>query len=76
MSHFVQVTNMAIIRGDLNKSDCDYFGFKHGQKVPSFNSEKEVIDMGRETYSGRNPQDKSPADPDCQSIHCSSQSVV
>ena len=46
MSHFVQVTNMAIIRGDLNATDSEYFGFKHGQKVPSFNSEKEVIAWG------------------------------
>jgi hypothetical protein len=52
MSHFVQVTNMAIIRGDLNKSDCEYFGYKHGQKVPSFNSEKEVIAWGEKLIQG------------------------
>ena len=52
MSHFVQVTNMAIIRGDLNKSDCDYFGYKHGQNVPSFNSEKEVIAWGEKLIQG------------------------
>ncbi len=52
MSHFVQVTNMAIIRGDLNSSDCDYFGFAHGHKVPSFNSEKEVISWGEKLIQG------------------------
>ena len=52
MSHFVQVTNMAIIRGDLNTTDCEYFGFKHGQKVPSFNSEKEVITWGAKLIQG------------------------
>jgi hypothetical protein len=52
MSHFVQVTNMAIIRGDLNASDCNYFGFTHGHKVPSFNSEKEVIAWGEKLIQG------------------------
>jgi hypothetical protein len=52
MSHFVQVTNMAIIRGDLSTTDCEYFGFKHGQKVPSFNSEKEVIAWGEKLIQG------------------------
>jgi hypothetical protein len=52
MSHFVQVTNMAVIRGDLNPADCEYFGFKHGQKVPSFNSEKEVITWGEKLIQG------------------------
>jgi hypothetical protein len=52
MSHFVQVINMAIIRGELSKSDCEYFGFAHGQKVPSFNSEKEVIIWGAKLVQG------------------------
>jgi hypothetical protein len=52
MSHFVQVTNMAVIRGDLSTSDCEYFGFGHGQKVPSFNSEKEVITWGEKLIQG------------------------
>jgi hypothetical protein len=52
MSHFVQVTNMAIIRGDLNATDCDYFGFAHGHKVPSFNSEKEVVSWGEKLIQG------------------------
>jgi hypothetical protein len=52
MSHFVQVTNMAILRGDLNATDCEYLGFKHGQKVPSFNSEKEVITWGAKLIQG------------------------
>jgi len=52
LSHFVQVTNMAVIRGDLNTTDCEYFGFKLGQKVPSFNSEKEVITWGEKLIQG------------------------
>jgi hypothetical protein len=52
MSHFVQVTNMAIIRGDLNTTDSEYFGFKHGHKVPSFNSEREVIAWGEKLIQG------------------------
>jgi hypothetical protein len=52
LSHFVQVTNMAIIRGELNASDCEYFGFAHDQKVPSFNSEKDVIAWGEKLIQG------------------------
>jgi len=52
MSHFVQVTNMAIIRGELKTSDCDYYGFSHDQKVPSFTSENEVISWGEKLIQG------------------------
>jgi hypothetical protein len=52
MSHFVQVANLAVIRGDLNAADCEYFGYAHGRKVPSFNSEKEVITWGEKLIQG------------------------
>jgi hypothetical protein len=53
MSHFIQVINMAITRGDLSPADRDYFGFGHDQsKVPSFGSEAEVIKWGDKLIQG------------------------
>jgi hypothetical protein len=53
MSHFIQVTNMAIARGDLTSSDRDYFGFGRDQsKVPLFSTEKEVIEWGKKLIEG------------------------
>jgi hypothetical protein len=53
MSHFIQVINMAITRGDMSPADRDYFGFGHDQsKVPSFGSEAEVIKWGDKLIQG------------------------
>jgi hypothetical protein len=52
MSHFIQVINLAIVRGDLSISDRDYFGFGGEQKVPSFNSENQVISWGEKLIQG------------------------
>ncbi len=53
MSHFIQVVNMAIARGDLSPADRDYFGFGRDQgKVPSFGTEAEVIQWGEKLIQG------------------------
>jgi len=53
MSHFIQVTNMAIARGDLTPADRDYFGFGRDEKsVPSLSSESEVLKWGEKLISG------------------------
>jgi len=53
MSHFIQVVNMAIARGDLSPADRDYFGFGRDQsKVPSFGTEAEVIRWGEKLIQG------------------------
>ncbi|HLO59103.1 MAG TPA: hypothetical protein VK179_10200 [Bacteroidales bacterium] len=53
LSHFIQVVNMAIARGDLSASDRDYFGFGRDQsRVPSFGSEGEVIKWGQKIIEG------------------------
>ena len=53
MSHFIQVINMAIARGDLVSSDRDYFGFGRNQsKVPLFSTENEVIEWGEKLIHG------------------------
>jgi hypothetical protein len=53
ISHFIQVVNMAIARGDLSAADRDYFGFGRDQnRVPSFGSEGEVIKWGEKIIHG------------------------
>ncbi len=53
ISHFIQVVNMAIARGDLSPADRDYFGFSRDQKkVPSFGSEGEVVKWGEKIIEG------------------------
>lgn len=53
MSHFIQVINMAIARGDLASSDRDFFGFGRDQStVPSFGTEAEVIRWGEKIIAG------------------------
>lgn len=64
MSHFIQVVNMAVTRGDLKESDREYFGISGDQrKVPAFNTEANVIKWGeilmegeaRRIYKGLTP---------------------
>jgi hypothetical protein len=53
ISHFIQVVNMAIARGDLSPADRDYFGFGRDQsRVPSFTTEAEVITWGEKIIQG------------------------
>lgn len=53
MSHFIQVINMAIVRGDMMATDRDYFGFGRDQsRVPSFGTEAEVIKWGEKLIQG------------------------
>ncbi len=53
LSHFIQVVNMAISRGDLSTTDRDFFGFGRDQgRVPSFGSEGEVIKWGEKIIEG------------------------
>jgi len=53
ISHFVQVVNMAITRGDLVGDTLDYFELPdEDKKVPSLNSEEEVICWGKQLIEG------------------------
>jgi len=64
MSHFIQVTNMAIARGDLSPSDRDYFGFSRDQsKVPLFSTENEVIEWGEKLIHGETQRIKNGLNP-------------
>lgn len=53
VSHFVQVINMAILRGDLPASEKSYFGISSElNKIPVLNSEADVIKWGEKLIHG------------------------
>jgi hypothetical protein len=53
ISHFIQVVNMAISRGDLVPETRNYFGLEDGEKkLPTLNSEEEVISWGEQLIEG------------------------
>jgi hypothetical protein len=55
ISHFIQVVNMAIIRGDLPSAERNFFGLSSDQKkVPLFNTEAELIQWGEKLIAGEN----------------------
>ncbi|MBN2275240.1 MAG: hypothetical protein JXK95_12970 [Bacteroidales bacterium] len=55
ISHFIQVVNMAIARGDLPAAERNFFSLSSDQKnVPLFNTEAELINWGEKLISGEN----------------------
>lgn len=53
ISHFIQVVNLAILRGDLLPDTRNYFGLEEEEKkVPSLVSEEEVILWGEKLIAG------------------------
>lgn len=53
ISHFIQVVNMAISRGDLVPDTRSYFELDdEGKKVPSLSTEEEVISWGKRLLDG------------------------
>ncbi len=53
ISHFIQVLNMAISRGELPAAIRIYFGIQEGNKrIPSLNSEEDVIKWGEKIIEG------------------------
>lgn len=53
ISHFVQVVNLAIARGDLTPETRNFFGLEEDErKVPSLSSEEDVIRWGEQLIEG------------------------
>jgi hypothetical protein len=53
ISHFIQVVNLAILRGDMVPETRNYFGFDEDEKkVPSLTTEEEVIKWGQILIDG------------------------
>lgn len=53
LSHFIQVVNMAISRGDLPQTTRSYFGLPEDEKkMPSLNTDEEVVFWGKKLMDG------------------------
>ena len=53
ISHFIQVVNMAIARGDLAPDTRNYFGLEEDEKkLPALTSEEDVIKWGKQLIHG------------------------
>lgn len=53
LSHFIQVVNMAIARGELPEKTRSLYGMDiDEQKIPSLNSEKDMIEWGKKVIEG------------------------
>lgn len=55
ISHFIQVVNMAVLRGDLPASERNYFGLDEDEKkTPDLHTESEIIEWGQKVIAGEN----------------------
>ncbi len=55
ISHFIQVLNMAVIRGELALSVRTSFGIEEdSSKLPSLNTEADIIEWGKKIIDGEN----------------------
>jgi hypothetical protein len=55
ISHFIQVVNMAITRGDLSENERNFFGMHDDNyKLPVLNSESDLIKWGEKLIHGEN----------------------
>jgi len=53
ISHFIQVVNMAIQRGEISSSILDYYKLNgYSKKLPPLNSEEEIIKWGEKLIEG------------------------
>lgn len=53
VSHFIQVINLAIIRGDLPASTRSYFGLEEDErKLPSLQTDEELFEWGNRLIAG------------------------
>jgi hypothetical protein len=53
ISHFIQVINMAIARGDMQPTILNFFGLQdYDNKVPQLNTESDVLQWGEKLING------------------------
>ena len=53
ISHFIQVVNMSIIRGEMQPQTRLYYGLKENDKrLPSLTSEKDLVEWGKRIIEG------------------------
>ena len=57
ISHFIQVVNMAIQRGEISASILDFYNLNgYSRKLPPLNTEEEVINWGGKLIDGETPR--------------------
>jgi hypothetical protein len=53
ISHFIQVVNMSIIRGEMPSKTRSFYGLhEDDKKLPSLNTEKSLLDWGKKIIEG------------------------
>ncbi len=52
LSHFIQIINFAVQRGDMKPDARKYYGFEDDKKTPSFNLDTEVLEWGKRIIEG------------------------
>jgi hypothetical protein len=53
ISHFIQVLNMAMIRGDISSAERKFYGIQdYSTKLPSLNTESDLIKWGEKLIHG------------------------
>jgi len=59
ISHFIQVMNMSIARGELYANTRTFFGIdEHDSKVPEMNTDADVIKWGKQVIAGESERMK------------------
>jgi hypothetical protein len=52
LSHFVQIINFSVQRGDMKPDARKFYGFDDDKKTPSFNTDSEVLEWGKKIIEG------------------------
>ena len=64
ISHFIQVVNMAIVRGELQSSVRTFYGIEEdNSKLPSLSTEADVIEWGKKIIDGETKRKMSGNNP-------------
>jgi len=64
ISHFIQVLNLAIIRGDIPASVRSMYGFEEdAQKLPQLNNESEIINWGEKIIKAETERTRKGGNP-------------
>lgn len=52
LSHFMQVYNMCVMRGEINADTRTFFGLDGSQSLPELNTESQLLTWGSKIISG------------------------
>ena len=52
LTHFIQVYNMCVMRGEINEDTRSFFGLNGSQSIPDMNTESQLVNWGSKIISG------------------------